>query len=234
MTEAVVEQSEGKDYHAAAVVTVRGRPIFLKEDWNSGIGGGLWSTGLALAKYFETPHAQNQLQSTGIRTVLELGSGNGFLAVCLLAAAAPSSIERMVVTDTREHLALIQSTIDINKASVESAGANVQVMEYLWGSGPIQVDSEDQQKTSQSKFDLIIGSDLAYRDSLHDPLIDTFLEASHSKTTILLGVTMNDTKPIFFSKLTARGLHYEKLADHCVDPSFRGVHFGIFIIQKSN
>jgi Lysine methyltransferase len=243
------------------VLTIRGQPIVLEEHWDSGIGGGLWSTGLALAKYLDTKHAQDQLKFLEIRTALELGSGNGFLSMCLWAAcccggdtssssssSSSSWLEHIVVTDTKEHLALIQSTVDLNLQTMLSLGPSstprtkVQVMEYLWGTGPLQLrddtgddhdkDEDPPPSTGKHTFDLIIGSDLAYRDCLHDPLIDTLVHCSHLRTVILLGVTMNDTKPIFFSKLTTAGFQYEKLADHCMDPSFRGTNFGIFIIQQ--
>ena len=57
----------------------------------------------------------------------------------------------------------------------------------------------------------------------------------HSKnghTTSIIGVTMNDTKPIFFKKLNEAGFVYERIADHLLDTKFRGgTAFGIFIIQ---
>ncbi|EED93870.1 predicted protein [Thalassiosira pseudonana CCMP1335] len=34
-------------------LTINDIPIYFTEDWNTGIGGGLWTTGLAMAKYFE-------------------------------------------------------------------------------------------------------------------------------------------------------------------------------------
>jgi hypothetical protein len=133
----------------------------------------------------------------------------------------------------------------------------VSVQEYLWGSGTLiqqQQQEEEEQpssssssvSSSSSSFDLIIGSDLAYRDELHDPLIAAFQEASslhcsnngrtctaRTSPIILLGVTMNDTKPIFFEKLVRAGFHYEKLADHLLEPQFRGGRqFGIFVIRS--
>ncbi len=210
------------------IVTIRDQPVYLQEDWNHGIGGGLWSTGLALAKYLDTSHAQEQLEHNSIRTALELGSGNGFLAVCL--SAAYPSLQQLVVTDTAEHISLMQSTMDTNASLTSwtsSASlihkAQINIQEYLWGTGSLQ-----------QTFDLILGSDVAYRDELHDPLIQALLECSHSKTITLLGVTMNDTKPIFFTKLIQHGFQYERIADHCMDPSFRGTNFGIFVIQRTN
>ena len=86
-------------------------------------------------------------------------------------------------------------------------------------------------KCSQ-RYDFIFGSDLAYRDHLHDPLISSFLQLSHKFTIILIGVTMNDTRPVFFDKLTAAGFLYERLADHFLEGAFRGGNFGIFVITR--
>jgi predicted nicotinamide N-methyase len=154
---------------------------------------------------------------------LELGSGNGFLSVCLLAVASP---ELVVITDTDEHLPLIEKTLKANESIIdEKIRKTVSVEEYLWGTKP----SNENQRVY---YDLIIGSDLAYRDALHDPLIQSLLQFSSPETITLLGVTLLDTKPIFFQKLSKAGFKYERLADHLLDPSFRGTNFGIFVIQR--
>lgn len=207
-------------------------PIYLVEDWSKGIGGGLWSTGLALAEYFNTSHAETQLYRHKVQRVLELGSGNGFLAVCLWRACP--TLHQIVVTDTAEHLGLMRETISTNGMQNELDTRKIVVQEYLWGSGPLVEMEDNDEKDSISKpFDLIVGSDLAYRDELHDPLIQTILDMSTpGRTVTLLGVTMNDTKPIFFHKLSAAGLQYERLADHLLAPTYRGVNFAIFCIQR--
>mmetsp|Transcript_15988 Transcript_15988/g.44008 ORF Transcript_15988/g.44008 Transcript_15988/m.44008 type:complete len:358 (-) Transcript_15988:45-1118(-) len=99
------------------LLSIHGSPIYFREDWAAGVGGGLWSTGLAMAYYLQSTHAQRQLhrlydkkkknhpnnnpQNRIIRNngnhrtetarrklnVLELGSGNGLLATCWLALA---------------------------------------------------------------------------------------------------------------------------------------------------
>lgn len=273
-------------------------PVYLQEDWTAGIGGGLWSTGLAMAQYFSTRHFYTQLQRlqqwkqqqqterkiTVATTehppirVLELGSGNGFLSVCLVVAAMmrPKSTERkdgakespeyyyhqpldspipvqVVATDTAEHLSLMERTIRSNLqrlSSVNGATAagylnlsrSVSVKEYLWGESSSSTSTDGNSNNTKldtsETFDLIIGSDLAYRDELYDPLIATLQQFHHGgkdmiTTTTLLGVTMTDTKPIFFQKLIQAGFQYEKLADHLLPPEFRGGgsrQFGIFAI----
>ena len=210
---------------------------------------------------------------------LELGSGNGFLGVVLVAAVAvaqankndrmvaaaasdstndfesSSSVDssvwpgiEVVVTDTAEHLPLMRETIKSNLQRIlpqilqNSSSSNnnfssndiekiARVEEYLWG--------EDydfgESNSNSSSFDLIIGSDVAYRDHLHDPLIAALEEFCVPNHTIaLIGVTMNDTKPIFFQKLTKANFVYEKLADHLLGDDFANSsrQFGIFCISK--
>jgi predicted nicotinamide N-methyase len=204
------------------ILTINDKQIKLNEEWEHGIGGGLWSTGLAIAKYMSTKHGQEQLNHRS--KVLELGSGNGFLGVCLMAANP--QLETVVITDTKEHLPLIEKTLILN--GIEDK-RKVRAVEYLWGPNT----SETPAAIKDTNFDLIIGSDLAYRDELHDPLIASIVACSSETTVTLLGVTMRDTRPIFFQKLIRAGLKYERLADHLLESTFRGKRFGVFVIWKA-
>ncbi len=258
-----------------------GYPVYLTEDWDSGIGGGLWTTGLALGRYFATSQhfleeyrflkarKRGKLPTVNSRSpvrVLELGSGNGFLGVCLVTAVAVAEANdkhseegtehwpgiEVVVTDTAEHLTLMRSTIESNLKRIlpqirnpqhanddteEKLPSEIDIAkiaraeEYLWGE---DYDFGDDS-SKEEPFDLIIGSDVAYRDYLHDPLIaalDEFCVPHH--TVALIGVTMNDTKPIFFEKLVQRGFRYEKLADNLLGDEFctSARQFGVFAISR--
>lgn len=217
------------------ILTINGKQIHLVEDWEHGIGGGLWTTGLAIAKYLGTPHGMEQLSTR--RRVLELGSGNGFLGVCLLAANP--ELEQVVITDTKEHLPLIEKTLlrngieccyNTNRDAPSSSRRKVLVEEYLWG----PTTPETSAIIQDNSFDLIIGSDLAYRNELHDPLIASILAVSNADTVTLLGVTMRDTRPIFFQKLISAGLKYERLDDHLLENLYRGKRFGVYIIWRDD
>jgi len=91
-----------------------------------------------------------------------------------------------------------------------------------------------QQKVQNGtkKFDFIFGSDVAYRDHLHVPLIASIDKFSHEQTLSLIGVTMNDTKPIFFQKLVVAGFTYDRIADHLIAEEFRGTTFSLFVIRR--
>ena len=277
-------EKESTNLSRKATLTIGDQPIYLTEDWNKGIGGGLWSTGLAIAKYVSqhSDHVRHNLRNLSHRkqldteadestklaehprlSLLELGSGNGFLSMCFLALKKGSErksnevddsiFDYVAITDTKEHLPLIETTLQVNQHLVPSLSnsnsevdgnnkqtTKVEVSEHLWGEfdGDNDVQQQLQPKghhilDHDQKFDLIVGSDVAYRDELHDPLIQSLLHYSKNGHTMsIIGVTMNDTKPIFFKKLNEAGFVYQRIADHLLDTKFRGgTAFGIFIIQ---
>lgn len=263
-----------------AYMTINDIPVYFSEDWNTGIGGGLWSTGLAMAKYFQH-HANDVVNNlkglsrvkfsqephvrgcSGI-SALELGSGNGFLSVCLLAVAAHQDIplKELVVTDLKDHLELMAKTLSANTHIIddlrviqpedEYGGTNeghsvewgelvesehsleVIVAEHRWGEFPVKDSKADNYDLNiqNKKYDFIFGTDLAYRNSLHQPLISSLLQFTHQNTICLIGVSMMDTQPRFFDLLSHAGFRYEKLADHLLEREFRGSNFGIIAIQR--
>ena len=114
--------------------------------------------------------------------------------------------------------------------------ATVVVVEHLWGNfPPVQnpVDATTSEKFNiDKKYDFIFGTDLAYRDELHAPLIATLARCSHPRTVCLVGVTAADTPPAFFDALEAAGFRYERLAEHLLGREYRGRDFGIIAIQR--
>jgi len=282
-------------------------PIYFDENWDTGIGGGLWSTGLAIAKYFQHNSSsirhslinihnkhrllmaatKNTYTDIGINididtagrgglvevgmTALELGSGNGFLSICL-AAIAGDILSELVITDMEDHLALIETTVranahivtmeqrrdedgdgdgdgdgDADTTQLGESTSNLQccIMEHRWGEFQssntttttnhknTNADGIRQQvQNGTKKFDFIFGSDVAYRDHLHAPLIASLDKFSHAHTVSLIGVTMHDTKPIFFSALVEAGFTYDRIADHLMSEEFRGTTFGLFVIRR--
>lgn len=219
-------------------LTINDEPIYFDEDWDTGIGGGLWSTGTAMAKYFEF-HPEDIIDSVdrcfGKATkldVLELGSGNGFLSMCLLALLK-NRLNKLVSTDLNDHLALMQQTLDANQHL--DPDKLMKVLEHRWGEFDQVSESNSLEANLQSgncNFDLIVGSDVAYHADLYDILIKSLLQLSTNRSIILLGVTMRDTTPEFFHKLHANGFKYDRLADRLLPLEFRGTTFGIFCVKK--
>jgi hypothetical protein len=110
---------------------------------------------------------------------------------------------------------------------VKQNGVKCHVLEHAWG------EFESSSKAMSGKFDFIFGSDVAYRDFLHEPLITSLLQLSGDHTISIIGVTMTDTKPIFFANLKEAGFRYERIPDHLMSQEFRGTTFGLFVIQRN-
>jgi predicted nicotinamide N-methyase len=257
------QNQENDEQELTPFLLIHKIPIYFQENWRTGIGGGLWSTGLALGQYFGTASATTNLLELGQRcasryteqssssktqlSILELGSGNGFLAVCLVAAITSIQdklqICDFVITDETDHLDMIQRTIK-NNLHMLPYSENITIMEHQWGVFNNETSTNIFESTSETKtnskiildgtkkFDLIIGSDVAYRDYLYTPLIQSLQQFSHEETISLIGVTMVDTKPEFFHQLDRANFMYQKLADHLIQPQFRGTTFGLFAIQR--
>jgi predicted nicotinamide N-methyase len=249
---------DDQEEHRKPFLKIGETQVYFSEDWATGIGGGLWSTGLAMARYFGTPHAASTIQrlhaqkrtqsGQGGLSVLELGSGNGFLSVCLMALARDYPFANLVVTDAEDHLAMIRQTLAANSHIVQADDKKdqvpIHVLEHLWGEFSSPTASADSNATPEStslpdkvqqgkhQFDLIIGSDVAYRRELYEPLIASLQHYCHAQTVCLIGTTMNDTTPSFFKLLTKAGFVYERFADHLLHPEFRGKTFAVFVIRK--
>lgn len=244
------------------------KTIYFNENWDVGIGGGLWSNGLSLSKFFieHSDLLRRNLRRLiaekkgkcnlknhklgGIKAI-ELGSGNGLLSCCL-AAVVGDLLDTLYVTDLSDHIDLMKQTVLAN-SHILALQSNGEVKEsddddeYIKNSGYESVIDNDVKchviehawgkfKSSDplsGKFDFIFGSDVAYRDFLHEPLISSLLQFSDDHTISIIGVTMTDTKPIFFQSLREAGFQYERIPDHIMSQEFRGTTFGLFVIQKN-
>lgn len=173
---------------------------------------------MARIKYIRDPPFIKQDDINAMRGInaLELGSGNGFLSVCLMALAANQiPLREVVVTDLSDHLKLMKKTVDKNNhvyntrtmfepyketdehRDVEFGEGGIEedleviIAEHKWGHFPSKGSEEDKHddQLQTKKYDFIFGSDLAYRNSLHDILISSLLQFTHEHTLCLIGVS---------------------------------------------
>ena len=202
-------------------------------------------------------HAVSQMASLSDRTwnqarrdglsILELGSGHGLLAVCWLAMLRAHNqevlVEHIVITDTEEHLPLIERTLKANAHLTNDSTIQITVMHYNWGHCLKEPQNDNSQNRScsdtlkerirfgQFQFDLIFGSDIAYHPQLYQPLIQSLQTFCKNTTAVLIGCTMKDTTPDFFKQACDAGFRYERFSEHLLRPEFRG-NFGIFLFFR--
>ncbi|EJK47643.1 hypothetical protein THAOC_33622 [Thalassiosira oceanica] len=161
------------------MTTINGVPINFDESWDTGIGGGLWTTGRAMGRYFDQnvsaviANIESLVQVKGGRlAAIELGAGNGFLSVCLMALLQGHQhlVEVLNVTDLSDHLGLITKTVlanshvwsklkvlapdhgkeEIYEGNLEGS-TTVQVQAHEWGTTDGSEKKYDQQKESGQK-----------------------------------------------------------------------------------
>ena len=132
--------------------------------WNS-TGLALWRSSRHLCQYLVSEECKIL---TDAKSVLELGSGLGRCG--LLAHHLTNDNARTVLTDGDTD-ALKQLRLNI-KANTKADDDNILCVQLLWG--------EDyakqfllQQTSSSEKFDIILGSDLIYVNSVIQPLFET-------------------------------------------------------------
>jgi len=129
------------------VVTKSMRPVTLmiKQNYDFGLGGGVWDSALVLVKYLTRAAAFTPEHFRGKR-VLELGSGTG---VCGLSLAFLGA--KVTLTDVASHLPLIDDNISFNVN--ESNGTNhlrknIVVTDYSWGTDPEKNRGTDPEKNT--------------------------------------------------------------------------------------
>lgn len=106
------------------------------------------------------------------------------------------------MTDRADHLELLEANVYHN--GLEDR-VSVALLDWV---------DEGTFALLDDALDLVLATDCAYHESLHEPLINVLKRAcAHDKTTCVLGVTKSDTGLEFFDALHAAGLDY-----HLIEP----------------
>lgn len=128
--------------------------VMVSQESGRDTGGWIWQAAYCLERTLRA-----QYSGWEDRTILELGSGTGWLALRLAALGAS-----VVATDRASRLQLLRRNVLLTQAKFAGAeqDLNVRVCELEWGN-PTEQPLGD--------FDLIIGSDLLYHAEVHDKLL---------------------------------------------------------------
>ena len=127
-------------------------------------GNLLWNSSIEAAK-----HVQN-LKSLPSLTVLELGAGLGLPSI----VAAKLGAKKVVVTDYPDHELLSNLRANVNRNLAQNAQGQIFVQGLLWGNSA-QI-SKVRKEVSESRFDIIIISDLIFNHVCHHDLALSIME----------------------------------------------------------
>jgi predicted nicotinamide N-methyase len=162
-----------------------------------------WDSTFVLASLLSSADGLASLGLAAPRTILELGAGDGELAVTLGSSDShiASTLQRYTATDVGSQVNIIERNIAQHKLST-----TIVARQLLWG---------DALAEEERGFDLVLAGDLLYwkgGDILEEdtlaPLITTAMSACGAHTTMLFAYRMRwaDREESFIALCRARGL----------------------------
>ncbi|KAI9915506.1 hypothetical protein PsorP6_006983 [Peronosclerospora sorghi] len=198
-------------------------------DWTPGIGGSIWTSGQVLVVHLQAQRAVYRPLFNGAR-VVELGSGTGYVGLMVAACYAASHV---YLTDLETHLHGLRRNVERNAKAIR-ADVQVHVTELCWGSSEQETSLLEMTMdgTDAPQVDVILGTDVAYREELYDPLLHTINRLATWRTLILLGLNRADTKLKFFHKLEQTGFEYYKISESNLVRERWSREFGLFEIRR--
>eukprot|EP00127_Corallochytrium_limacisporum_P002832 Clim_evm11s142 gene=Clim_evmTU11s142 len=156
-------------------------------------GGKVWSTARALLAYLAAPKTKPPFKSLPDVTIVEVGSGTGWLALQLAANGA----KMVIATDIPPALDGVVENVAGNKALIGSAAGHVEPMKLDW------MNSESDLALIKDRLllatdgkrsvpDVILGTDVVFLKTLVDPFIDTLASLCGPLTKLLLCLEPRD------------------------------------------
>lgn len=174
--------------------------VVIAQDANLAQGGLLWDSGIILANYLVN-HGDALLQAARAvpkkrLRVLELGCGAA--AVPSMAAALTFQAD-VVATDSLEVVRMAATNIKRNQPVLgERAIRSISVETLDW---------KASEEYSWPEFDVVLGADLLYDRSMHQPLCDAIWKNLSKTGLLLLAFPVRDAvaEDNFFDLLSQRG-----------------------------
>jgi len=194
----------------------KGTVMLVQDPYNDhftyNIGNSLWSASLEVIQYWKDEPPLRDWKDSKKSAALEVGAGCGLLGLAMWR----HGFEAVTLTDLDEMLPIMNYNIDWN-----NAGKCVQAMALDWSDGGISARSVYE---ARGPFDLIVGAEVSYDESLHTSLLDSIVilcggdcaAASHSKspqspTRILLVIPLRDSDPQIIPLAEVRGFAVTEL-----------------------
>ena len=185
--------------------------IRLDQEGKLGLGGTVWEAALVLARFFEA----NQSLLTGVRAVLAVGSGTGLCGIALAKVFRGD----VTITDQAMYLDLLRHNKGLNDPL-----------------GNLHVEALDWRAPQQlGDFDLIIGTDIVYDETLHEPLLNAIEINTRPGTVVFLCNERRSSLDLkFYRRWQQRGWTITMVPQDYIDPQYRCEEMKIFKAVKNS
>ena len=177
-------------------------------------GSRIWDAALVLSKFLETNLATSDGWHT--RTVIELGAGLGVPSL----SAAILRAKRVVATDMKENIALLNENIRLNFDDRNTS--EIEAQELSWGDAA-------NSPLAEVHWDIILCSDLLYSLESISMLIGA-IRALSKKGTVVYSCMEHrfDGCSEFYSGMRAASFDVQKIPQCELHPVYRGEAFHVY------
>ncbi|KAI9071860.1 hypothetical protein K1719_037882 [Acacia pycnantha] len=167
---------------------ILGHELQFSQDPNSKhLGTTVWDASLVFVKFLEKNCRKGKFSPAKLKgkRVIELGAGCGVSGFGMALLGCD-----VIVTDQKEVLPILKRNVERNISRVMQTNpdsfGSIKVSELQWG-------DRDHIMAVDPPFDYIIGTDVVYVEHLLEPLLQTIVDLSGPRTTILLGCEIRST-----------------------------------------
>ncbi|KAK4255149.1 hypothetical protein QN277_008183 [Acacia crassicarpa] len=167
---------------------ILGHELQFSQDPNSKhLGTTVWDASLVFVKFLEKNCRKGKFSPAKLKgkRVIELGAGCGVSGFGMALLGCD-----VIVTDQKEVLPILKRNVERNISRVMQTNpdsfGSIKVSELQWG-------DRDHIMAVDPPFDYIIGTDVVYVEHLLEPLLQTIVDLSGPRTTILLGYEIRST-----------------------------------------
>lgn len=194
-------------------------PITFAHMPRKGLSFQIWPSAIALAKYFSF-QVRQKLITLGNKTILELGSGTGFLGTFLALLGGTA-----IVTDLGKTVDNMKTTLWLNGFPVKAESESLKAMlaslsseqtkttpagrasaiELDWCHHPSKADVLhwfQELNPGSSSIDIICATDCVYERTLHDDLMNTLLLLCDPNTEVYFA-NVKRSAFLFFGLISA-------------------------------
>ncbi len=193
-----------------------GQEVEIEQDFSFAHAGCVFDAALVLAKYFENAEKFPAGYFLN-KTVLELGSGTGFIGIILAMLGA-----KVTVSDKKELIPLMERNIARNQKFMKNP---MKTTEILWGETPIT-----------EKYDFVVASDCIYENEELWRLFAATLKECCIKndynTEIILSHELRGKKDLnFWNTIPELGFTFRKVLLQDLDEHWQSPDIGVFHVQ---
>lgn len=133
--------------------------VLVRQITGRGLSFQLWPAATSLSEFLQRNEFGLRLRG---RRVLELGAGTGLAGIVTSCLGSET-----VITDLPKVLPNLEHAVALNRSSVGMGGGSLKAEVLRWGV------EEDAARFRQQGFDIILGADIVYFETLFQPLLQT-------------------------------------------------------------